>query len=104
MKPNFRRQSPLPGCKSDKSHRVIQVRPVLRLNLMLPTDPRQPTAEVQMNTENECRFPGDYVGDSGHEATALEKENENGCPDSAPSESKTFELLKAMNYFVLSRL
>jgi hypothetical protein len=61
-------------------------------------------AEVQMNTENDCRYPGDNGGDSADEVAAPEKENENGCPDSAPSKSRTSELLKAMYYFVLSRL
>jgi len=57
-----------------------------------------------MNTENDCRCSGDNGGDSADEVAALEKDNENGCPDSVPSKSKTSELLKAMYYFVLSRL
>jgi hypothetical protein len=57
-----------------------------------------------MNTESDCRCSEDNGGDSADEVAALEKENENGCPDSAPSKSRTSELLKAMYYFVLSRL
>ena len=57
-----------------------------------------------MNTESDCRCPEDKGGDSADEVSALEKEHENGCPDSAPSKSRTSELLKAMYYFVFSRL
>ena len=35
MKPILRHQSHLLCCKSDKPHRVIQIRPALRLNLVL---------------------------------------------------------------------
>ncbi|MGP8202115.1 MAG: hypothetical protein ACLQU4_21735 [Limisphaerales bacterium] len=57
-----------------------------------------------MNTESDCRCPGDKGGDSADEAAALEEDNENGCPDAVASKSRTSELLKAMYYFVLSRL
>ena len=57
-----------------------------------------------MKTESDCRYSGDNGGDSGDEVAALEKENENGDSGSAPSKNRTSELLKAMYWFVLSRL
>jgi hypothetical protein len=58
-----------------------------------------------MNAERDGQCSEDNGGDSAGEVSALvKKENENGCPDSAPPQGRTSELLKAMYYFVLSRL
>jgi hypothetical protein len=57
-----------------------------------------------MKTETDCQYPQDNGGDSEDKTAALAGEKERGAPDSASPASKSSELLKAMYYFVLSRL
>jgi hypothetical protein len=57
-----------------------------------------------MRTETDYPSSEANGGESEDKANALVEEKENSGPDSAPPASKKSELLKAMYYFVLSRL
>ena len=57
-----------------------------------------------MSAEDSCECEQNNGGDSVGQQLALEDEGDAPCPDVAPADGKAPELLKAMYYWVLSRL
>jgi hypothetical protein len=57
-----------------------------------------------MNTEENSRSTKDNSGDSAVQQVAPENESDDASPEGVPPGSKSSELLKAMYYWVLSRL